>query len=102
LRTRSLFACEWCGRGDDQAVGIACDFRLGVVIFPVMAAVSSCRGQHADAKRYFHAWQFSVLTVLACFGFIMVTGFVTPPKVLIGLMSTSIAFHVYRTERALR
>ena len=78
---------------------------LGMVLFPIMAGYHSYRGNHAEAKNYFHAWQISVLVTAACFAFLMFTGFVTPPKIAIGLMAgvmaCSIAFHVYRTEAAL-
>jgi|GEM_PF-6105472 len=74
---------------------------VGSVVFPILAGIKSCRGDHEEAKKYFRAWQISVVTVAACFAFIMVTGFVAPPKVGIGLMASviacSIAFHVFRT-----
>lgn len=78
---------------------------LGMLFFPIMAGIKSCQGKHQEARDYFFSWQACVLTAIASFGFLMMTGFVTPPKVSIGLMaavmSVSIAFHLYRTERAL-
>ncbi len=78
---------------------------VGAVVFPILAGIKSCRGDHEGSKKYFRAWQISVVAVAACFAFIMVTGFVAPPKVGIALMacviSCSIAFHVYRTISAL-
>lgn len=78
---------------------------VGVVAFPIMAVIRTCQGRADDATAHFQAWQISIVTVAACFAFLMVTGFHLPAKTSIGLMAgimaTSIAFHVYRTESAL-
>lgn len=79
---------------------------LGLVLSPTMAAVHTCRNNAAAARESFHAWQVCVLVSIATVGFFMLSGYVLPPKISLGmlaaLISTGIAFYAYRTELALR
>ncbi|MCH9610807.1 MAG: hypothetical protein S4CHLAM81_10140 [Chlamydiales bacterium] len=78
---------------------------VGAIAFPILAGISSCRGEHNKAKNYFHAWQFSVLTLALSALFLLAIGYSGKPKLTIGLISgliaSSIAFHLFRTAHAL-